>query len=212
MVQPDIAIIGIGAYQPEWFMAPHHIGPKDGLMAAGEMNAKRLIPMHYGTFDLSDEPIGNPHREIIRLYSERDSSFPEIINAGNWRLYKTVSIYLFIFVQRVFHNLIFYFLNFQCHFQAACSGLTMSQKAKSGESESNEEIGFFDHLDELRNRIIYAFLGVLAACIITGIFIDPLMNIVLLQPASKANISLQNLKPFGVPLLYFKVVFLSGLR
>lgn len=87
----------------------------------------------------------------------------------------------------------------------------MSQKAKSGESESNEEIGFFDHLDELRNRIIYAFLGVLAACIITGIFIDPLMNIVLLQPASKANISLQNLKPFGVPLLYFKVVFLSGL-
>jgi len=72
---PDIAIIGIGAYQPEWFMAPHHIGPKDGLMAAGEMNAKRLIPMHYGTFDLSDEPIGNPHREIIRLYSEKKYKF-----------------------------------------------------------------------------------------------------------------------------------------
>ena len=79
------------------------------------------------------------------------------------------------------------------------------------EDTGDTGIGFFDHLEELRNRIIYAFIGVIAACIITGIFIDPLMNFILLQPAAKAGVSLQNLKPFGVPLLYFKVIFLSGI-
>ncbi|MBX3042492.1 MAG: twin-arginine translocase subunit TatC [Candidatus Kapabacteria bacterium] len=81
---------------------------------------------------------------------------------------------------------------------------------KDKQEEETTEVGFFEHLEELRNRIIYAFIGVIAACILTGIFIDPIMNIILLQPASKANISLQNLRPFGMPLLYFKVIFMSG--
>jgi sec-independent protein translocase protein TatC len=78
------------------------------------------------------------------------------------------------------------------------------------DNDEGSEIGFFDHLEELRNRVIYAFIGVIVACIFTGIFIEPLMNFVLLQPAAKANITLQNLRPFGVPLLYFKVIFVSG--
>jgi sec-independent protein translocase protein TatC len=73
------------------------------------------------------------------------------------------------------------------------------------------EIGFFDHLEELRNRIVYAFIGVIIACIFTGIFIDEIMNIILLNPAKQAGISLQNLRPFGLPLLYFKVIFMSGI-
>lgn len=78
-------------------------------------------------------------------------------------------------------------------------------------SEEENEIGFFDHLEELRNRIIYSLIGVVVACIITAVFIDPLMNFILLLPAKNAGVSLQNLQPFGVPLLYFKVIFLSGI-
>lgn len=85
-----------------------------------------------------------------------------------------------------------------------------NQEVNQAEEETGE-VGFFEHLDELRNRIIYAFIGVIVACVFTGIFIDPIMNIVLLQPAQQANISLQNLRPFGVPLLYFKVIFVTGL-
>jgi sec-independent protein translocase protein TatC len=89
--------------------------------------------------------------------------------------------------------------------------MEIKNKTENSTVDEDNEIGFFDHLEELRNRIIYAFLGVIAACIVTGIFIDPLMNFVLLQPAAKAKVSLQNLQPFGVPLLYFKVIFLSGI-
>lgn len=87
----------------------------------------------------------------------------------------------------------------------------MKEEEQNTEAEETTEVGFFEHLEELRNRIIYAFIGVIVACIFTGIFVDPLMNIVLLQPAAKANISLQNLRPFGMPLLYFKVIFMSGI-
>lgn len=71
---PDYSIIGIGAYKPEWFMGPSHASPADGLRAAGLMGAKNFIPMHYGTFDLSDEPLGEPYREVHRIYAEKYSA------------------------------------------------------------------------------------------------------------------------------------------
>ena len=57
---PDYALLGIGAYKPRWFMQPNHISPHDSLTASVEMKAGMTIPMHYGTFDLSDEPLSDP--------------------------------------------------------------------------------------------------------------------------------------------------------
>ncbi|MFI3267742.1 MAG: MBL fold metallo-hydrolase [Rikenellaceae bacterium] len=57
---PDYALIGIGAYKPRWFMEPNHISPYDAVKAAKMMGAKTAIPMHYGTFDLSNEPLSDP--------------------------------------------------------------------------------------------------------------------------------------------------------
>lgn len=57
---PDYALLGIGAYKPRWFMRPNHISPQDALTAARDMDAAMTIPMHYGTFDLSDEPLHDP--------------------------------------------------------------------------------------------------------------------------------------------------------
>lgn len=57
---PDYLLIGIGTYKPRWFMRPNHISPQDALLAAREMKAGITIPMHYGTFDLSDEPLYDP--------------------------------------------------------------------------------------------------------------------------------------------------------
>lgn len=57
---PDYALVGIGAYKPRWFMRPNHISPLESLTASQEMNAGITIPMHYGTFDLSDEPLNDP--------------------------------------------------------------------------------------------------------------------------------------------------------
>lgn len=62
----DYFLIGIGAYKPRWFMEPNHNSPEDALMAFRDSGARTMVPMHYGTFDLSDEPPGEP----IRLLNE----------------------------------------------------------------------------------------------------------------------------------------------
>ena len=56
----DYCMVGIGAYKPRWFMKPNHISPYDALTASADLHAKVTIPMHYGTFDLSDEPLFDP--------------------------------------------------------------------------------------------------------------------------------------------------------
>ncbi len=66
----DLAIIGIGAYKPDYMMQEIHTSPADALQAFRDLGARRLLPMHYGTYDLSDEPISEPYREIQRLFTE----------------------------------------------------------------------------------------------------------------------------------------------
>lgn len=63
----DYALLGIGAYEPRWFMHPNHNSPEDAFQAFLDLKAETLIPMHFGRFDLSDEPPGEP----LRLLNER---------------------------------------------------------------------------------------------------------------------------------------------
>lgn len=58
----DHAWLGIGAFAPEWFMHSNHTSPADAWQAFQDLGARSMSPMHYGTFDLSDEPLGEPER------------------------------------------------------------------------------------------------------------------------------------------------------
>ncbi len=49
----------IGAYNPEQFRNVH-TSPADATKAFLDLNARWMIPMHYGTFRLSHEPIEEP--------------------------------------------------------------------------------------------------------------------------------------------------------
>jgi L-ascorbate metabolism protein UlaG (beta-lactamase superfamily) len=60
----DYFLIGIGAYEPRWFMEPVHNNPSDAVRAFVDAEASYLVPMHYGTFDLSDEPPSEPLRRL----------------------------------------------------------------------------------------------------------------------------------------------------
>ena len=73
------------------------------------------------------------------------------------------------------------------------------------------EMSFLDHVEELRWRIIYSIIGILIFTIVAWIFIDPLIEIVLLRPARDANASLQNLRPFGQLFLYVQVAIIVGI-
>lgn len=67
----DYFIGGIGAYKPEFFMGQSHTSPMDAVQAFQDTRAKWMIPMHYGTFDLSDEPLGDPIR-VLRKAKEQE--------------------------------------------------------------------------------------------------------------------------------------------
>ncbi len=72
-------------------------------------------------------------------------------------------------------------------------------------------MSFLEHLEELRWRLIYAIIGIVIGTIVAWIFIDQLVNFILLKPARDANANLQNLKPFGQIFLYVQVAIVAGI-
>ena len=79
------------------------------------------------------------------------------------------------------------------------------------EQGENREMSFFDHLGDLRVRIMWALVGLLIGCVISGVFVNTIMDTVLLAPATSVGMKLQNLRPFGQAFLYFKVILITGL-
>ena len=67
----DWAMLPIGAYDPTWFMSPQHMGPEEATRAFEIMGAKTLCAMHWGTFKLTDEPMGEPPERARRAFTER---------------------------------------------------------------------------------------------------------------------------------------------
>ena len=75
---------------------------------------------------------------------------------------------------------------------------------------NNVDMGFFDHLEELRWRVVKALVGVVIGAIICWIFIDFIINDVLIKPAINSGLKLQNLKPFGQVFLFMQVAIVGG--
>ncbi len=67
----DIAMIGVGAYHPAFMMKDVHTNPYEAVQIFHDLKAKTFIPMHYGTFDLADEPLGEPVRILKQLEQEK---------------------------------------------------------------------------------------------------------------------------------------------
>jgi len=71
----DVALLPTGAYDPGWFMLRQHMDPEQAVRAFLDLGARTLVPMHWGTFKLSDEPLDEPP---LRLEAERvRSAIPE---------------------------------------------------------------------------------------------------------------------------------------
>jgi L-ascorbate metabolism protein UlaG (beta-lactamase superfamily) len=67
----DYCLLPIGAYKPPYVMKKHHMNPEEAVRAFHDLKGKTLIPMHHGTFDLADEPLGEPLRWIRQLEAEK---------------------------------------------------------------------------------------------------------------------------------------------
>lgn len=66
----DIAILPIGAYEPRWFMKDNHMNTDDAKQAYIDLGAKIFLPMHFATFDLSNEALDEPEQIIRNLIEE----------------------------------------------------------------------------------------------------------------------------------------------
>jgi L-ascorbate metabolism protein UlaG (beta-lactamase superfamily) len=50
-----LALLPIGAYQPEWFMGPIHMNPEQAVKAHSILGASTAVGIHFGTFSLADD-------------------------------------------------------------------------------------------------------------------------------------------------------------
>jgi sec-independent protein translocase protein TatC len=73
------------------------------------------------------------------------------------------------------------------------------------------EMSFLDHLEELRWRIIKAAIGIVIGTILCLVFGDWLVENILLRPAKVSGMNLQNLRPFGLLILYMQVAVAGGI-
>ncbi|MDH4227268.1 MAG: MBL fold metallo-hydrolase [Deltaproteobacteria bacterium] len=68
----DVLFAPIGAYEPRWFMQPYHMNPEEAHEVTKELKAKILIPIHWGTFDLTDEPLFAPPERIKAAFQSNN--------------------------------------------------------------------------------------------------------------------------------------------
>jgi L-ascorbate metabolism protein UlaG (beta-lactamase superfamily) len=85
-LSPEIALLPIGAYHPDNFRTVH-TSPEDALQAFQDLGSRTMIPMHYGTFRLSYEPMDEPIERLreaadragvaarVRVLSEGETTF-----------------------------------------------------------------------------------------------------------------------------------------
>ncbi len=66
----DLALLPVGAYEPNWFMKPVHMNPAEAVQACGDLGAPRMATMHWGTFVLSAEPLLDPVRKAAVAWAD----------------------------------------------------------------------------------------------------------------------------------------------
>lgn len=72
-LSPEIALLPIGAYYPDSFRNVH-MGPDEAMQVFNDLNAKYMVPMHFGTFKLSFEQMDEPPRWLKEIAKSNGTS------------------------------------------------------------------------------------------------------------------------------------------
>jgi N-acyl-phosphatidylethanolamine-hydrolysing phospholipase D len=83
----DVAALAIGAYLPAEIMKYVHLTPEEAVQAFLDLKARTLLCIHWGTFDLAEEPLDEPPRRMQAEIQRRniDSSRAWIFEIGETR-------------------------------------------------------------------------------------------------------------------------------
>lgn len=79
--------------------------------------------------------------------------------------------------------------------------------------QPTDEMGFLDHLDELRVRLFRGLLSIIVAICVCAYFSDFIVNQILIAPLLKSSpsVKLQNLVPYGQLTLYLQATLFSAI-
>jgi len=66
-----LAILPIGAYEPREIMQPNHVDPEESLAVFERLRPVMALGVHWGTFQLTFEPIGDPPRRLAAALQAR---------------------------------------------------------------------------------------------------------------------------------------------
>jgi L-ascorbate metabolism protein UlaG (beta-lactamase superfamily) len=83
----DAALLPIGGYEPRWFMKKYHLNPQEAVKAFLDLKAQVLLPLHWGVFDLTNEPLDLPPkalREAARAAKLGEDRTPILPHGGTW--------------------------------------------------------------------------------------------------------------------------------
>ncbi|XP_071960313.1 N-acyl-phosphatidylethanolamine-hydrolyzing phospholipase D-like isoform X2 [Antedon mediterranea] len=60
----DLSAIPIGAYEPRWFMGPQHVNPEEAVKIHQDVESKKTVGIHWGTFVLTTEHYMEPKTKL----------------------------------------------------------------------------------------------------------------------------------------------------
>ena len=83
----DISLLPIGAYDPPSVMKKEHMDPEEALQAKRDLDAKIMIPFHFGNFRLSEEPMDEPVERLLSLISKQNIGGVQVLYNG--RIFST---------------------------------------------------------------------------------------------------------------------------
>jgi N-acyl-phosphatidylethanolamine-hydrolysing phospholipase D len=85
----DLVAVPIGAYEPQAMMRESHMNPEEAVRAAQDLRAETAVAIHFGTFDLSDEPLDEPPRRFreAAVDSELGDGRAWVLNIGETRAF-----------------------------------------------------------------------------------------------------------------------------
>jgi len=82
-----LALLPIGAYEPEWFMGPVHMTPEQAVEAHDILGASTAMAIHFGTFALADDGETEPVERLQRALAHREKRAEFwILSEGEGRL------------------------------------------------------------------------------------------------------------------------------
>jgi L-ascorbate metabolism protein UlaG (beta-lactamase superfamily) len=80
---PDLSLLPIGGYEPQYFMKINHMTPEEAFIAHQDLNSTFSIGMHFGTFPFTDEPVQDP---VERLKKKKSEVF-NVLDHGESRVF-----------------------------------------------------------------------------------------------------------------------------